>query len=82
MSILLKLAYCKLIQNIRRIFVEIEELILKLIGKDKGNLKNPNNFENEEQSCRIYETTFPDIPESNSNQNSMVLDRHINQETE
>lgn len=33
-------------------------------------------------SYRIYETTFPDIPESNSNQNSMVLDRHINQETE
>lgn len=46
---LLKLAYCKLIQNIRRIFVEIEELILKLIGKDKGNFKTPNNFENEDQ---------------------------------
>lgn len=46
---LLKLAYCKLIQNIRRIFVEIEELILKLIGKDKGKFKTPNNFENEDQ---------------------------------
>lgn len=37
------------------------ELTLKLICNNKGNFKNPNNFENEEQGWRSYNTGFQDI---------------------
>ena len=63
-------------QNISRLLKETEKLILKLIWKDKGNFKNPNNPENEEQSWWTYETRFQDNLESNSNQGSVVPQTH------
>ena len=77
---LLKLAYWKVNQNIRRFFVETEELILSNMGRQRK--KKTNNFENEAQSCIIYKTRFQDIIVNNRNQDSMVLDRLKNQETE
>ena len=81
MAVLLKLAYWKVNQNIRKFFVETEELILINMGRQRKK-KQTNNFENEAQSCIIYKTRFQDIVVNNRNQDSVVLDRLKNQETE
>lgn len=62
--------------------VETEELIVINMGRQRKKKKTPNNFENEAQSCRIYETRFQDILVNNRNQDSVVLDRLKSQETE
>ena len=62
------------IKILSAIFTELEQIIIKFVWNQPQETPNSqSNPEKEKQNWRYHNSKFQDIPQSYSNQNSMVL---------